>query len=143
MLQIDDEQRELQEHLVDDEPLLAQWTFSPEKGNVVFAAALDCWGFGISKFVGIWSAKLGVNKSVLRKFIFDDYAINPATKKLVKCNAAENPNVKPMFATMILDPIWQMYDVCIHQQNPEKAAKMAARGLGVEVTEQLLMQCNA
>ena len=133
LLQIDDEKRELHEHLTEDEPLLSQWTFSPDKGNVVFAAALDCWGFGVSKFVGIWSSKLGVNKAVLRKYIFEDYAFNPSTKKLVKCNIGENSNLKPMFATMILDPIWQMYDVCIIQQNPEKAAKMAARGLGVDV----------
>ena len=76
-----------------------------------------------------------MNKSILRRYLFDDYAFNPATKKLMKCNAAENPSLKPMFATMILDPIWQMYDVCITQQNPEKAAKMAARGLGVEVPD--------
>ena len=34
-----------------------------------------------------------------------------------------------MFATMILEPIWQLYDSAITQQDPEKAAKMALKGV--------------
>jgi ribosome assembly protein 1 len=71
---------------------------------------------------------------VLRKHLFEDFAFNSATNKLVKCNPTDHPNVKPMFASMILDPIWQMYEVCISQSNPEKAAKMAKRALGIEIS---------
>lgn len=45
-----------------DSPLLEEWTFSPEKGNVIFASALDCWGFGLVRFSNMWARKLGVNK---------------------------------------------------------------------------------
>ena len=115
-----------------DDPLVEQWTFSPEKGNVIFASALDCWGFGIIKFANIWAKKLNVNNKVLQKYLFDDYTFNPKTKKIVKCDY-QDPNSKPMFASMILEPIWQLYDVGIAQSDPEKAAKMAARGIGVQI----------
>lgn len=115
-----------------DDPLVEQWTFSPEKGNVIFASALDCWGFGIIKFANIWAKKLNLNSKVLQKYFFDDYTLNATTKKIVKCDY-QDPNSKPMFASMILEPIWQLYDIGITQSDPEKAAKMAARGIGVEI----------
>ncbi|KAF2366380.1 Transcription factor GTP-binding domain [Trinorchestia longiramus] len=34
--------------------------FSPTDGNVVFASAVDCWGFGISQFADQFSSKLGM-----------------------------------------------------------------------------------
>jgi hypothetical protein len=49
----------------EDNPLLQEWSFSPEKGNIIFASALDCWGFGIAKFANIWSKKLGLNRGIL------------------------------------------------------------------------------
>jgi hypothetical protein len=40
--------------------------------------------------------------------------------------------VRPMFASMILDPIWQIYDTAVAQHDPEKAAKMALKVRGTE-----------
>lgn len=34
---------------------------------------------------------------------------------------------KPMFVSMILDPIWQLYDVTVCNPDLDKAAKMAKR----------------
>ena len=34
---------------------------------------------------------------------------------------------KPMFAAMILDPIWQLYDAAVVCGDPERAAKMATK----------------
>lgn len=103
----------------EDNPLLQEWSFSPEKGNIIFASALDCWGFGIARFANIWSKKLGLNRGILLKYFFEDYTFNKSTKKMVKCDPLD-PSSKPMFATMILDPIWQLYDTAVLQQNPEK-----------------------
>ena len=115
-----------------DEVLVEEWTFSPVKGNVVFASAFDCWGFSIQKFVSIWAKKLGIQKQILKKYIFEDYMFNSKTKKLVKCSPNDE-KMKPMFASMILDPIWQLYDVGVNQENPEKAAKMAKNALNVSI----------
>lgn len=113
----------------EDNPLVQDWNFQPEKGNVIFASALDCWGFGLIKFANIWSKKLNINNKILQKYLFEDYYLNPTSKKLVKCE----PSDKPMFATLILEPIWQLYNTAIEQNDPEKAAKMAFRGCGVEL----------
>ena len=112
----------------DDDPLVREWTFSPEKGNVIFASAIDCWGFGTARFATIWANKLGLNKNILQKHIFDDFSYNSKTKKLTKCSN-DSSGSEPLFATMILDPIWKIYDACVVQGNPEKASKMAERGV--------------
>jgi ribosome assembly protein 1 len=75
----------------EDHPLLAEWTFAPEKGNVIFASALDCWGFGLVKFANLWSKKLEVNKAVLQKYLFEDYCFNAKTKKIVRYDP-QDPN---------------------------------------------------
>ena len=115
-----------------DDPLMEEWTFSPEKGNVIFASALDCWGFGLARFANMWAKKLGLNKNVLQKHMFEDFTFNAKTKKLARCDPLD-PSSQPMFATMVLEPLWQLYDAAVTQQNPEKAAKMAARGVGVDL----------
>jgi ribosome assembly protein 1 len=118
---------------IEDDPLVEEWTFTPEKGNVIFASALDCWGFGIGRFANLWAKKFGVNKNTLQKYFFDDYMFNPKTKKIVKCDPSD-PTAQPMFASLILDPIWQIYDTAIVQQNPDKAAKMATKGVSLTRT---------
>lgn len=112
----------------DSNPLIQIWSFEPEKGNVIFCSAFDCWGFSINRFAFYWAKKLSINKGILQKHLFDDYGFNPTTKKIIKVDPY-NPQIKPMFVTMILEPIWQMYDVIFNQQNSEKAAKMAKRAV--------------
>lgn len=34
----------------EDELLEKQWEFAPERGNVVFASALDGWGFALNRY---------------------------------------------------------------------------------------------
>jgi ribosome assembly protein 1 len=112
----------------EDDPLIVEWTFSPEKGNVVFAGALDCWGFGLAKFVNLRSTEYGINRNTLRKYLFDDFSYNTATKKIVRCDPSNtgSDDTRPMFATMVLDPIWKIYELALTNQEPEKAAKMAS-----------------
>lgn len=113
-----------------DHPLLQKWTFAPEEGNVVFSSALDCWGFNLNKFANMWAKKLEINRNVLLKYLWEDCAINNRDKKIVKCDP-HDINSKPMFATMILEPIWQLYEIGIEQKDPTKASKMAQRGLNI------------
>ncbi|CAE7565595.1 RIA1, partial [Symbiodinium microadriaticum] len=121
----------------EDHPLVATWTFEPHKGNVVFSSAMDCWGFGIGRFALYWATKLSCNRGALQKHMFDDYAFNSASKKIVRIDPYASTVMKPMFVTMILEPLWQMYDVTLNQQNAKKAANMAKRAvsgwLGVEI----------
>ena len=118
-----------------DDPLVEEWTFAPENGNVVFASALDGWGFGVGKLTAMWAQRFGVNRSILRKYVFDDYGFNPSTKKIVPLQAAGRSAAQgagrpqPMFATMILEPIWRLYEAAITQKDPQKTANMARRAV--------------
>jgi ribosome assembly protein 1 len=38
--------------------------FSPEKGNIVFCSAIDCWSFRLSDFAEIFAEKLEIRKDV-------------------------------------------------------------------------------
>jgi ribosome assembly protein 1 len=100
--------------LADDEPLVIEWTFAPEKGNVQFTSAIDGWGFGLMKFINLWSKKLSLNKGVLRQYLFEEYYLNPDTKKISKVNNIDISKL-PMFAALVLEPIWELYDLALVQ----------------------------
>ena len=115
-------------------PLVEQWSFQPERGNVVFASALDCWGFGLMKFANMWAKKLGVSNKVLQKYLFDDYSFNAGTKKITKHDPSSSgaADFVPMFASMILEPLWQLYDVGLTRGDVARVAQMASM-LGVSL----------
>jgi ribosome assembly protein 1 len=105
---------------------LENWQFAPEKGNVIFVSALDCWGFGLMKFAKFWSKKFGVNQNVLTKYLFDDYVFNQETKKIIKNDASNpQPGMNPMFVTMVLEPIWSLYEHGVINNCPEEAVNIA------------------
>jgi len=93
------------------EDLEAEWTFSPEKGNVVFASAVDGWAFSINDFARIWSPRIpGSRPSALRHFLWADFAFNPKTGKIAKLRqGGDIQSLQPMFVALVLDPIWQLY----------------------------------
>jgi ribosome assembly protein 1 len=59
--------------------------FCPEKGNVAFSSALDCWAFNLT-ILTIFSRKIaqkyGMNPRVLQKFLWGDFYF--AEKKVFK-----------------------------------------------------------
>lgn len=116
----------------EDHPLVQEWTFSPEKGNVQFASALDCWSFGLMKFINSWHKKLGLNKNILKKYLFEDYCINLETKKITKYEAS-NYNAQPMFVTLVLEPLFEIYENVLIQQNLPEAVRVAKEKWQVEL----------
>lgn len=126
----------------EDHPLVGIWTFEPHKGNVVFSSAMDCWGFGLGRFALYWAEKLSCNRAALQKYLFDDYALHSTTKKIVKIDPYAHAGLKPMFVTMILEPLWQMYDVTLNQQQAKKAANMAKRAVGASSSAIVLCWYN-
>lgn len=75
--------------------------FSPEKGNVAFSSALDCWAFNLTIFARKLAAKFGMNPRALQKFLWGDYFY--ADKKVTKKPKYEGQ--KPMFVQLVLDPV--------------------------------------
>eukprot|EP00752_Nemacystus_decipiens_P007824 g6989.t1 len=112
------------------EAALEEWTFSPEHGNVVFCSALDGWGFGLGDFARLWAKRVGCKPRELRRMLWGSFVLNAKTKKVTKWTPTTQ--APPMFVSMILDPIWQLYDAAVRDKNGAKAGRMAGK-LGLEI----------
>lgn len=90
----------------DDEDLY----FAPERGNVIFASALDGWGFRVGRFAQLYAAKLGMKEANLRRVLWGDYFLDPKTKKVIAHRHLKGRPLKPLFVQFVLENIWAVYD---------------------------------
>ncbi|XP_066514640.1 elongation factor-like GTPase 1, partial [Hoplias malabaricus] len=58
--------------------------FSPDQGNVVFASAIDSWGFSVRQFAQIYYQKMGIRSELLQKTLWGDFYLNAKAKKVMK-----------------------------------------------------------
>ncbi|KAL0402760.1 UNVERIFIED_CONTAM: Elongation factor-like GTPase 1 [Sesamum radiatum] len=92
---------------IDDEE---EDTFQPQKGNVIFACALDGWGFGVYDFAEFYASKLGASSAALQKALWGPHYFNAKTKMIVgKKGISNTAKSRPMFVQFILEPLWQVY----------------------------------
>ena len=103
--------------------------FSPDRGNVIFASAIDGWAFGLSDFAKMFAKKLGFNERVLNKTLWGDYFINLKAKKIMKWAQAKGK--KPLFVQMILENIWAVYE-CVAKKDKEQLEKIVVK-LNIDV----------
>ncbi|KAF8534097.1 ribosome assembly protein 1 [Trichophaea hybrida] len=98
--------------------------FAPEKHNVIFASAIDGWAFTIRQFADIYEKKLGIKKSVLEKFLWGKFYLDPKTKRVLSEKHLKGRKLKPMFVSLVLDNIWAIYNSTVLQQDQEKVEKI-------------------
>uniref|UniRef100_A0A673ZBD3 Elongation factor-like 1 n=1 Tax=Salmo trutta TaxID=8032 RepID=A0A673ZBD3_SALTR len=108
----------------------SQLYFSPDQGNVVFASAIDGWGFSIQQFAQVHSQRMGIRAEVLLKTSWGDFYLNAKAKKIMK--GAHAKGKKPLFVQLVLDNIWSLYDAVVTRRDKEKIEKMMM-SLGVKV----------
>ncbi|KAF8755075.1 P-loop containing nucleoside triphosphate hydrolase protein [Rhizoctonia solani] len=113
----------------DDEDLY----FAPEKGNVIFASAIDGWGFRVSRFAQMYAAKLGIKEGNLRRVLWGDFYLEPKTKRVISYKHLRGRNLKPLFVQFVLENIWAVYDSVVMNPNPDKVTKICST-LDVKVT---------
>jgi ribosome assembly protein 1 len=101
------EENEFQEK--DDEDIY----FAPERGNVVFASAIDGWGFRVSKFAQLFAVKLGMKEANLRRVLWGDFYLDPKTKRVISYKHLRGRALKPLFAQVVLENIWAVYDAVV------------------------------
>ncbi|XP_044044942.1 elongation factor-like GTPase 1 isoform X2 [Siniperca chuatsi] len=104
--------------------------FSPDQGNVVFASAIDGWGFSIQQFAHIYSQRMGIKSEVLLKTLWGDFYLNAKAKKIMK--GAQAKGKKQLFVQLVLDNIWSLYDAVVTRRDKEKVEKVVT-SLGVKV----------
>uniref|UniRef100_H2YCF3 Ribosome assembly protein 1 n=1 Tax=Ciona savignyi TaxID=51511 RepID=H2YCF3_CIOSA len=96
--------------------------FSPSHGNVVFASAVDGWGFKIQHFSRIFSKKLGIREKILTRTLWGDYYVNTKTKKIMK--GAQAKGKKTLFVQFILENLWAIYDAVFIKRDKERSEKI-------------------
>ncbi|POS83399.1 P-loop containing nucleoside triphosphate hydrolase protein, partial [Erysiphe pulchra] len=91
--------------------------FAPEKNNVIFSSAIDGWAFTVRQFAGIYEKKLGIKRSTIERVLWGDYYLDPKTKKILAQKHLKGRNLKPMFAQLVLEQIWAVYQATIGSEN--------------------------
>ncbi|XP_070829339.1 elongation factor-like GTPase 1 [Chaetodon trifascialis] len=104
--------------------------FSPDQGNVVFASAMDGWGFSIQQFAHIYSQRMGIRAEVLLKSLWGDFYLNAKAKKIMR--GAQAKGKKQLFVQLVLDNIWSLYDAVVTRRDKEKVEKVVT-SLGLKV----------
>ncbi|KAK9446735.1 P-loop containing nucleoside triphosphate hydrolase protein [Limtongia smithiae] len=113
---------------MDDEHLY----FAPESNNVIFASAIDGWGFTVQQFAVIYEKKLGMKRAALEKVLWGDYYFDPKTKKVLTSKSLKGRNLKPIFVQFVLDNIWAVYDCTVMNRDLEKTDKVV-KALNVKI----------
>ncbi|XP_075714196.1 elongation factor-like GTPase 1 isoform X2 [Rhinoderma darwinii] len=107
--------------------------FSPDQGNVVFASAIDGWGFTIDHFAQLYSQKVGIKSAVLLKTLWGDYYLNSKAKKIMK--GAQSKGKKPLFVQLILDNMWSLYDAVMKREKDKIDNMVSSLGLKINARE--------
>ncbi|XP_063701820.1 elongation factor-like GTPase 1 [Culicoides brevitarsis] len=105
--------------------------FDPLLGNVIFGSALDNWGFTIDTFAALCAPKLQMSVNDVKNGLWGNFYYSQAKKKIE--NGASDKGRKPMFVSMILDPIWKIYSLAMEKQNTEFEA--FGKKLGLNLTK--------
>lgn len=91
----------------------------PQKGTVCFGSGLHGWGFTLTKFASIYSAKFGVEKAKLMEKLWGDNYFDAESKKWVTTSTSKSgKQLTRTFSQFILDPIFKLFDTIM---NGEKA----------------------
>ncbi|TFY78113.1 hypothetical protein EWM64_g5898 [Hericium alpestre] len=106
--------------------------FAPDKGNVVFTSAIDGWSFRIGKFAQIFSTKLGIKESNLKKVLWGDFYLDPKTKRVIARKHLRGRLLKPLFVQFVLENIWAVYEAVVLHPDHDKIAKIIT-ALGLKI----------
>ncbi|KAF7797389.1 hypothetical protein EIP86_008584 [Pleurotus ostreatoroseus] len=106
--------------------------FAPEKGNVIFASAIDGWGFRVGKFAHLYAVKLGMKEANLRQVLWGDFYLDPKTKRVISYKHLRGRSLKPLFVQFVLENIWAVYDAVVTNPNPDKVTKIV-NALGLKI----------
>ncbi|KAJ8895349.1 hypothetical protein PR048_000681 [Dryococelus australis] len=98
--------------------------FAPELGNVVFASAIDGWGFRIENFAKLFAVKLGVSESTLKKTLWGDFYLQGKTKRIMK--GASVKAKKPLFVQFVLENLWAVYEAIVVRKDKDKLDKIVS-----------------
>jgi len=125
------------------------WNFDPRQ-NVIYGSASQLWGVRVRDVTRYWSSRINkfsggekkISPKQLRTLIWSDSCINPKTMKVSRYNSSKESyfsmdgdgeaeggigeivNV-PIFAALVLGPVWGVYDLINGSRKGPKEDKIA------------------
>ena len=116
-----------------------QVVFSPEKGNVLFASAHDCWAFSLHDFARLYARLLGMKEAALQQCLWGEYYYLSKEKRVVRKPTAKQSKV--MCVQLVFDVLWQVYAAVLAEDEggEERVIAMMER-LGVALTQRELLK---
>ncbi|ONH68725.1 Ribosome assembly protein 1 [Cyberlindnera fabianii] len=106
--------------------------FDPAQNNVIFASAVDGWGFNIGQFARIMENLYGFKREAIQKCLWGDFYMDPKTKKVLTSKGLKGRSLKPLFVQFVLDSIWTIYQNTVIEKDQEKLEKIISK-LGIKV----------
>ncbi|PKI85742.1 Ria1p [Malassezia vespertilionis] len=102
--------------------------FDPPRGNVIFASAIDHWGFRLDRFAQMYARKLGSKEATIRQFLWGNFYLDPKTKRVLtqKQMLKEKRNLRPMFVQFVLENIWRIYEHTVELRDQDMVDKIIA-----------------
>ena len=89
--------------------------FAPERGNVVFASAVDGWGFTIPDFARILAPQINFSEEELQLCLWGDYYLESKAKSKSIAKGAQEKAKTPLFVQLVLNSLWNVYDSFIRK----------------------------
>ncbi|CAI4050027.1 hypothetical protein N7582_004812 [Saccharomyces uvarum] len=99
--------------------------FNPTDNNVIFASAVDGWGFNIGQLAKFYEQKLGAKRENLQKVLWGDFYMDPKTKKIINSKGLKGRSLTPLFTSLILENIWKIYQNVIISRDSNMVEKIA------------------
>lgn len=115
--------------------------FAPERNNVIFASAIDGWAFTVRQFAGLYEKKLGIKRSTLQKVLWGNFYLDPKTKKLLGPKHLKGRPLKPLFAQLVLEPIWTVYKATVgvdDERGDQELLQKVTKSLNVTIPSHVL-----
>ncbi|KAK9474817.1 P-loop containing nucleoside triphosphate hydrolase protein [Dipodascopsis tothii] len=122
----------MEQDVVDEDEDDEHLYFAPEKNNVIFASALDGWGFTVSQFAVMYEKKLGMKRAALEKVLWGDYYFDAKAKRVVPPKLLKGRPLKLMFVQFVLEYVWAVYESTVVARDADKTERIV-KGLGLKV----------
>lgn len=112
--------------------------FNPELNNVAFGSAIDDWAFTIRDFAKMYAKKFDLSETEIQSGLWGDFYFSGVKKKCEP--GAFYKGKKPMFVSLILEPIWKIYNIAIDRQSEE--FEVFTKKLGIQLHKRDLVFTN-
>ncbi|KAK3149831.1 hypothetical protein QOZ80_3AG0223570 [Eleusine coracana subsp. coracana] len=112
--------------------------FQPLKGNVVFACALDGWGFRLQQFAEFYARKFKLNASAFLRGLWGPRYYDKVTTKVVGKKFIKSADPQPMFVEFVLKALWKVYQLVLKEGGEGKGVRDIIKNLNLEIPKREL-----